>query len=47
MCGEHGFLIPVFLFALLLVGDCAVQGRQFRGGPQSSPHPYERLKVAA
>ena len=42
---EHGFLIPVFLFALLLVGN-ALYRQTVSRRPAVSPHPYERLEVA-
>ncbi len=43
---EHSFLIPVFLFALLLLGTVLYRQTVSRR-PAVSSHPYERLEVAA
>ena len=43
---EHSFLIPVFLFALLLVGTVLYRQTVSRW-PALSAHPYEQLEVAA
>ena len=43
---EHGFLIPVLLFALLLLGT-ALYRQAVSRRPALSPQPYERLDVAA
>ena len=42
---EHGFLIPVLLFALLLVGT-ALYRQAVSRRPAVSPHPYQQLEVA-
>ena len=43
---EHGFLIPVLLFVLLLVGT-ALYRQAVAQRPAVSPHPYESLETAA
>ena len=43
---EHGFLIPVLLFGLLLVGT-ALYRQAVSRRPAVSSQPYERLDVAA
>lgn len=43
---EHGFLIPVLLFAMLLLGT-ALYRQAVSWRPAVSPQPYERLDVAA
>ena len=43
---EHGFLIPVVLFALLLVGTVLYRQAVSRQ-PVGSSHPYDRLHLPA
>ena len=43
---EHGFLIPLVLFALLLVGT-ALYRQAVSRQPAQSRQPYERLSIPA